>query len=171
MPNLCVQGHDRDVVGVDKYRRCKRCRRAQDVEAARRRRRRRGVAELPKDQCRNGLHPKPESGECRPCFLARKKRERDNAKARGRPRVPVKPPEIAVDGFEDEFGTCPLPGRPEAWVDRTALVRRIRGEVVGRDLTPGETRALHLLGLLRPNPGRGYEPHRAKLIFSDGKRL
>lgn len=56
---------------------------------------------------------------------------------------------MAVDGFEADFGPIPPERSPKAWVDRVALERFRSGARVGRNLTPGETRALHLLSVMR----------------------
>ena len=53
------------------------------------------------------------------------------------------------DGWEDEFGPVPPRVPDTAWVDWVAVQRFVRGEDVGRDLTKGEHRALHLLEVIR----------------------
>lgn len=63
--------------------------------------------------------------------------------------IPPRKPETNPDGWEDEFGPVPPIIPDTAWVDRVALMRRLKNEPVGRELTVGEFRALHLLEVMR----------------------
>lgn len=53
------------------------------------------------------------------------------------------------DGLEDVYGPVPLRVPDRVWVDRVALERKLKGLPVGRNMTPGENRALELLRALR----------------------
>lgn len=171
--SLCKAGHDLDEAGRDKNGRCSECRRIEN--RARMRRARAGQPKLPgPDRCVND-HPKDGPGPCRECRSIRNKRYRNtpefrearNAKDRAKYAKPA-----PVDGWEDEFGLCPEPRPGRSWVDRVALERRLAGAEIGRDLTTGEARALVLLDAIREGREHGgYEPHRARLIFADGRRF
>lgn len=133
--NLCRNGHDKDVVGIS-YGNCRECKRIGNREAARRRRAR-GPKKIDPTKCRNGVHPKTGSGPCSECRRAAVNRQSRRRRA--------KPP---VDGWENEFGPCPARVRDTVWVDRVALQRVLDGGP--RDnLTLGESRALHMLGVIR----------------------
>lgn len=53
------------------------------------------------------------------------------------------------DGWEDEFGPVPARVSNRVWVDRVVLMRYLKDENLGRELTTGEVRALHLLNVMR----------------------
>lgn len=152
--NLCVNGHDKDVVGVARNR-CKRCKH----DAQRERRRRQNVCD----------HP----GECvwiqtGRGVATRYCRTKRSWAAKQRQMFP----RTNLDGFEDEFGPVPPEVPSRLWFDRVAVQRYLQGEPVGRNLTRGEARGIHLLNVMNPSRSVPAQYHRrGTLVFSDGKRL
>lgn len=166
--NICSRGHDRDVLGTDKGRHCSECRRQDNRDRMRRVRER----DQRRAFCRNGLHPKPAIGECEPCRAARNARYKPKRRVRPSRYVKISERPVPVDGLEPEFGPCPVQTRSATWVDRVALARTVAQEPVGRALTVGEVRALHLLKVMR---GDGSEPAvailpQARLLMMYGSR-
>lgn len=70
----------------------------------------------------------------RRCLTARLERERAQRAEGTRDRL-GKRVQRPVDGWEDEFGPCPMPVSPGRWYDQVAVDRALREEPVGRDLT------------------------------------
>lgn len=122
---------------------CRTCRRIKTLAL-------RGEEYVPK-LCATGRHDLytwgRHAGKCAGCTVLRSRAYRARNALKPRP-MSVREPQ-APDGWEDEFGPVPPRVPDTAWVDWIAVQRFVRGEDVGRDLTKGEYRALHLLEVIR----------------------
>lgn len=149
MTDWCRNGHDRDVTGRTGRGRCAECKRIQD----RKRPARPCTHEGP---CERGAG---KNGVVRCLSQARMNGQVGGfARSKGIPsqkRVPrVRPVIVPIDGWEDEFGPCPVKVPPWKWFDRVAVQRSLGSEPVGRDLTFSERRGVHLLGVMREGSPR-----------------
>lgn len=151
---ICPQGHDKRILGAAANGGCLQCKKD-------------SAPKTPRVVC---AHP----GECerRTDRLDRSYCQTQRKWAEGQRKLnPGSPPPV-LDGFEEEFGPVPPKVHEAVWVDRVALARRLQGEDVGRHLTPGETRALHLLAVLRgPQASVPAYHQRGTLILTHGGRL
>lgn len=132
-PHFCAKGHARTPANTRVYGSgrvaCLDCKRASDRDRTR--------------------PSKPRAPRRTPHPSAKRLEQLREGNRRWRARKTLEKRIQAPDGWEDEFGPVPLKVSDTVWVDRVVLQRRLNDEPVGRDLTPGEARALHLLSVLR----------------------
>lgn len=128
--NLCVNGHDKDVVGTTTRAagrgriavRCNQCVKEQrDREKAQRKAWR---------QANPKIRSKMSDEE-----RLQKRRAREAAR-RARQGMKVRPRHL--DGWEDEFGPCPKPEPIHTWLDWVAVQRMLAGIPIGRYPTRAE---------------------------------
>lgn len=131
--NLCVHGHDKAKVGIDVNGQCRQCRRDQNKARAAERRRREGRPAFKEGMCRNGKHPKAETGPCKPCQAENRKRYLKNRADRGLPPPPSRDTiSQPADGWEDEFGPVPFRVLDRYWYDPVIVRRALLGYPTGR---------------------------------------
>lgn len=139
--NLCPNGHDKDTVGTVK-RGCRQCKRDRNKAYARRNALKiRALEQKRRKPCTHSDECSWRVSRAGSVYCAA---QRSFAGSDQGPRL---------DGFEDEFGPAPAPVPSAVWVDRVAIERWRKGDPVGRLLTLGEHRAIHLLSILRGGPG------------------
>lgn len=139
--NLCPKGHNKDVVGTTNGR-CNDCKRAgnrayyhNNKAKAQAREKKRRV------KC---THP----GACgwaynRAGAVYCHAQRKFVAKTVNTRRYTI------TDGLESEYGPIPPKVSGRIWIDWVAIHRHQTGHPVGRTLTSGEARAIHLLRVLR----------------------